>query len=298
MKKWLLLLLVFVCCVAAGLILFSDDDEAIQDSVVPTGNPSRIVSMAPNLTEILFALGLDKEIAGVTMFSDYPPAAAEKPKMGTFWQPNIEAVIAVKPDLVITLGFDQQEKLAKHLKQIGCNILTLNIEKISELFEAIREIGESTGTRQQANELVETTKKKIEALSTLVAIGQPPKVLWVVQREPLRVAGCDTFVNEIIELAGGKNAIGPTIHKYPPIGIEQVYACGVDVIMEPAMNENDLGSQKASSLKYWNKLESLPAVKNGRIYVIDGDKVSRLGPRLYEGVELIARCLRPELFVN
>jgi iron complex transport system substrate-binding protein len=112
------------------------------------------------------------------------------------------------------------------------------------------------------------------------------------------VAGRDTFINEMIELAGGENAIAPTIHKYPPIGAEQVIASRADVIIEPAMNPNDLAAQQENAIQYWSQFKNVPAVVNNLIYIIDGDTVSRLGPRLYEGTELIARCLRPELFTD
>ncbi len=102
----------------------------------------------------------------------------------------------------------------------------------------------------------------------------------------------------MIELAGGTNAIGPTLHKYPPIGAEQVIACRPDVIVEPAMGEKDLKVQRKEALEYWSKFGNLPAVRDGRIYIIEGDTVSRLGPRLYEGVEAISKCLRPHLFEN
>jgi iron complex transport system substrate-binding protein len=252
--------------------------------------------MAPNLTEILFALGLDDEIVGVTLGSDYPPATEKKPKVGTFWQPNIEAVIAAKPDLVITLGFDQQRNIAERLKRIGYNGLVLHIEKVSGLFEAIKIIGAATGKQREANELVDDIAAKLNKLSALVSTNDKLRVLWVVQREPLRVAGRHTFANEMIELAGGENAIKPTMHKYPPIGAEQVIACEPDIIIEPAMDHKDPVRQQASALQYWSKFENVPAVINKRIYVIAGDTVSRLGPRLYEGTESIARCLRPGLF--
>jgi iron complex transport system substrate-binding protein len=254
--------------------------------------------MAPNLTEILFALGLGDKIVGVTAGSDYPPEAASKPEMGSFWQPSIEAVIAAKPDLIITLGFSQQKSLAQRLERVGYSSLTVDIEKMSDLSRAIGRIGEATGTGPQADELLRTIGEKLENLSALVGAEEKVKVLWVVQREPLRVAGRDTFVNEMIELAGGENAIGPTVQKYPPIGSEYVYACGADVIIEPAMTTKDLDGQRDSALKYWSRFKTVAPVKNGRIYVIDGDVVSRLGPRLYEAVETIAICLRPQLFEN
>ena len=283
---------------AAGFVIFSPRQvQNCSDTPLPT-RAERIVSLAPNLTEILFALGLEKEIARVTLDSDYPAASAQKPKVGTFWHPNIEAVIAARPDLVITLGFHQQKNIAERLKRTGYNTLTVNIEKVKDLFEAIEKIGAATGKQQQANELATNIRNKFGRLTALVGTERKVSALWVVQREPLRVAGRDTFVNEMLELAGGENAIGRTVHKYPPIGSEQVILCDADVIIEPTMAHENPARQQNRALQYWSKFENLPAVANKRIYVIPGDTVSRLGPRLYEGTETIARCLRPELFEN
>lgn len=298
MNKWWWLLLIILCWTAAGFAIFgAQQNQTRTDALLPT-QANRIVSMAPNLTEILFELGIGEKIVGVTTNSDYPPAAAKIPKVGTFWQPNIEAVISAKPDLVITLGFEQQRSLAQRLKRIGYNCLTVNIEKIKGLFDAIEKIGEATGTQSQAYLLVSRIKKKLDELCASVGRDHRVRVLYVVQRQPLRVAGRDTFINEMIESAGGENAIGPTVHKYPPIGAEQVYACRADVIIEPAMVQKDLAAQQNSALEYWGRFKNVPAVANKRIYVIDGDIVARLGPRLDKAVETIAKCLRPELFEN
>jgi iron complex transport system substrate-binding protein len=298
MNKWLWLFLIILLWSVAGLAIFGFQQGQNYSATPPPNQVDRIISMAPNLTEILFALGLGDKIVGVTLDSDYPPEATKKPKAGTFWQPNIEAVIAAKPDLVITLGFTQQKNLAQRLKRIGYHSLTLNIDKVSELFAAIRIIGTATGKQSEANELVGDISEKLDKLSALVGKKDKVRVLWVVQREPLRVAGRDTFINELIELAGGENAIGPTLHKYPPIGAEQVIACNPDVIVEPAMNPKNMAGQQSSAIEYWLRFKNISAVTNKRIYVIDGDTVSRLGPRLYEGTEAIARCLRPELFTR
>jgi iron complex transport system substrate-binding protein len=298
MNKWWWLLLIISCWTAAGFAIFgSTQHQNCGDTTLPRP-ADRIVCLAPNLTEIVFALGLEKEIVGVTLDSDYPPAALKKSKVGTFWQPNIEAVIAAKPDLVITLGFDQQKNIAERLKRIGYNSLTVNIEKVNDLFEALEKIGAVAGKQRRANELVYDIRKKLSNLSVLVGTNDRIRVLWVVQREPLRVAGRDTFINEMIKLAGGENAIGSTVHKYPPIGAEQVIVCGAEVIIEPAMKQGDQAKQQASALQYWSRFKKLPAVANKRIYVIQDDTVSRLGPRLYEGTETIARCLKPELFAD
>jgi len=296
MNRWCLLTLAIACWMAAGFAVFGGQQRRDNNEAALPARAERIVSMAPSLTEILFALGLDEEIVGVTLFSDYPPAAAEKPQVGTFVQPNVEAVVAARPNLIVTLGSVQHKNLAERLKRIGYNTLPVETEKVSDLFTAIAEIGAAADKQRQADELIRSIKAKLEALSRLVGTQAKVRVLWVVQREPLRVAGRDTFVNEMIELAGGENAIGPTIHKYPPLGAEQVIASGAEVIVEPAMGGEDLDAQREVALRYWGKFRNLPAVANNRIYVIRGDTVSRLGPRLYEGTETIARCLRPQLF--
>lgn len=254
-----------LCWTGAGFVIFGARQERYSVVTPLPSQVDRIVSIAPNLTEILFALDLDKEIIAVSNDSDYPPQTAEKSKTGTFWQPNIEAVIAAKPDMVFTLGFSQQRNLAQRLKRIGYNSLTLNIEEVSELFEAIERIGVATGKQYEANELVGDIREKLDNLSSLVGTKNRVKVLWIVQREPLRVAGCDTFVNEMIELAGGTNAIGPTVHKYPPIGAEQVIACDADVIIEPAMQRGDLPEQRQKALQYWSKFKNVPAVRDRRV---------------------------------
>ncbi len=298
MSKWWWLLLIITCWTGTGFAI-SDfrQSQDIGDTPLST-KADRIVSLAPNLTEILFALGLEEEIVQVTLNSDYPPAAAKKPKAGTFWQPNIEAIIAARPDLIVTLGFEQQKNLAERLKRINYKSMIINVKKVNDLFEAIEKIGAATGKQYEANELVTNIRNKLDNLSVLIGTKAKVRVLWVVQREPLRVAGRDTFVNEMIELAGGENAIGPTLHKYPPIGAEQVIVCSADVIIEPSMHQKDLATQQNRALQYWSKFENLPAVANKRIYIIQGDMVSRLSPRLYEGIETIAGCLRPELFKN
>jgi len=296
MKKWLLPLLIILLTGSVGVVLFNSYRSKGQVSVPLPQKVERIVSMAPNLTEILFALGLEEKIVGVTTFSKFPPGAITKPKIGSFWQPNIEAIINAEPDLVITLGFDQQKKLAEKLKPMGCYTLSVNIEQVSDLFEAIETIGVATKSESKADRMISDIKTRLDELSSLLSTGEKVKVLWVVQREPFRVAGTETFVNEMIELAGGVNAISPTVQKYPPIGAEHIIACGAQVIIEPSMVSKDISAEQEKAMEYWSKFKNVPAVTNGRIYVIDGDIVSRLGPRLCESVETIGRFLKPGLF--
>jgi len=294
MKKWWYLSLLTLFWAAVGLFIYATEAGSQQSRQNPS--PDRIVSMAPNLTEILFALGLGDKIAAVTIDSDFPPDAMKKPKAGSFWQPNIEAIIAARPQLVITLGFDRQRDLADRLMRIGCQSLTVNIEGINEFFEAIDKIGAATARQAQARMLADGIKTKLDSLARLVGSEKKVRVLYVVQRQPLRVAGPQTFISEMIALAGGENVITCSIGKYPPISAEHLYACGAEVIIEPTMGYNNIKKQQQQAVEFWSRFHNLPAVKNNRIYVVDADTICRLGPRLHSGVETIARCLRPEIF--
>jgi len=296
-NKWLWLAVFVVGWNIAGVVGFRDDTP-------PAGTgrddcPRRIVAMAPSLTEILFALGLQDNIVGVTEYSNHPPAARQKPVMGTFWQPNIEAVVAAAPDLIITLGFDRQAGLAHRLARLNFNTFTVDIETIPQLLDAIEQIGAVTGKSSAARSLSERLRNNLAGITRRVADRRRIKVLYIIQIEPLRVAGRQTFINELIELAGGENAIGPTVNKYPPVGPEQVIASNPEVIIQPVMEATeraDMAAGRRRLLEYFGRFRSIAAVSNDRLYVIDGDAVSRLGPRIDQAAEIIARCLRPELF--
>jgi iron complex transport system substrate-binding protein len=188
-----------------------------QNSTEIKKTPERIVSLSPNLTEIVFAIGLGDKVVGVSSDSDWPAEANSKPKVGTFWQPNIEAIIAAKPDLVVCETFLQQNEAAQALKRAGLNVLQLQDESIDELFAAIRSIGQVAGCSEKAEQLAETIKGQLDQIRKESSSLKKVSVLWVIQTEPVRVAGVNTFVNEIIELAGGQNAIAPTGDQYPSI---------------------------------------------------------------------------------
>ncbi|MFC1677623.1 ABC transporter substrate-binding protein [Planctomycetota bacterium] len=264
----------------------------------PTEAPNRIVSLAPNLTEILFAMGLDEKIVAVSNGSDAPAKALTKAKVGSFWQPDIEAIIAAKPDLVITLWFEQQKNIAETLERLGYKVLTLKIEKINELTEAIKLIGRATNAQQQAQQLARDLTDQLNQLQTKFNKADKTKVLWVVQTQPLRLAGRDTFVNQLIELAGGVNAIGPTIQQYPQTDTEQLTGCGAQVIIHSSMGTENVAQQQQQAELFWKDKINLPSVNNNRIHVIDSDMVLRLGPRLPQGIEMIARFLHPDIFTN
>jgi len=261
-------------------------------------SPRRIVSLSPNLTEITFALGLGDRVVAVSNNCDWPAETKHKPKVGTFWQPNVEAIIAVKPDLVVCESFPQQKEVAATLSRVGLNVLSLRVETIDELFSAIAQIGHAADCSTSAERLAADVNDRLSQIRAMCSPAKKVKTLWVMQTEPLRVAGVNTFVNEVIELTGGQNAIAPTIDQYPSIGTEEILSCGAEVIIQSAMGTEDIPKQQAAAEKFWSKFANLPAVKNKGIYVIDPDMVLRLGPRLPQGTQTVARLLHPELFAH
>ncbi|MHC4423553.1 MAG: ABC transporter substrate-binding protein [Planctomycetota bacterium] len=299
-KEWYTYFVLFALLLCVGvfvplLINFTKPSQSLK-KIQKT--PERIVSLAPNLTEILFALGLDEKIVDVSSDSDYPPKAANKKKIGSFWQPNTEAIIASKPDLVVTLRLrtEQQKPTADSLRRLGYRVLTLRIETISELLAAIQEIGITTGCKPRADQLVESISHHLDRLQSKLGSADKVKVLWVVQVEPLRVVGRNTFINELIELAGGENAIGNTLQQYPPIGAEEILTCGAETIIQSGMGKSNMAEQQKAAERFWSRWANLPAVKNNRVYVVEPDTTLRLGPRLPQGVKIINNCLYPDSF--
>ncbi len=297
MNKWLPLLIILCLCGLGFILLLG---QSGQEQLVPVaiGKPQRIVSLAPNLTEILFELGLSENVIAISSDSDYPAEVANKKKVGTFWHPNLEAIISCKPDLVITLDFEQQIAVADSLNRLGYNILILKINKIEDLWTAVTKIGSATDCKQQADDLINSLKGKLNKLQIKTDPLNKTKVLWVMQSEPLRVAGRNTFINELIELAGGDNAVGQTIQQYPSISTEELIACKAQVIIQSAMEPDNIEKQQKAAEVYWSKYPNLPAVEKNRIFVLYSDEVLRLGPRLPRGVEIISRFLHPDIFVN
>ena len=292
MKKFLVIA-AFLIVIFIGLVITSSEKNKKEDILQSAKEPERIVTLAPNLTEIVFELGLGPKVAAVTSDSDFPAEAKNKQLIGSFWQPDIEAIIAAKPDLVLALSSEHQIEITENLRQSGYQVLTLKLETIDDLKTGICVIGKAAGCQQQANQLAAKIEQQINSIREKNTHEKKLRVLWVVQAEPLRVAGVNTFLNDIIELAGGRNAVGVTIQQYPSLSYEQLLAAAPEVIIHSTMTTGTIEKQQEAARSFWSKRVSLPAVKSGRIYAVDSDVTLRLGPRLPEGVKTIADFLHP-----
>ena len=244
--------------------------------------PQRIVSTMPSITEILFALGVGDKVVGVTLNCNYPKEAAKKEKIGLM-NINLEKIISLKPDMIIMLK-DSQLQDVERLKSRKLPVITINPHSIKDVFKSIEYIGSITGSQNRAQRLASDLRYRLAMVSSRDKNVIPKSVLVMVGYKPLISAGKANFINDVIEKAGGVNAIKSKA-AYPQINFEELYRLDPDVIIIP---KSIMG---ASEIKRDNKLARLSAVQNGKILWVDSDVLFRPGPRIVDAVEIVARFL-------
>jgi len=252
----------------------------------------RVVSLAPATTEILFALGLDSEIVGVTTFCKYPPKALAKEKVGTFSHPSIEKIISLKPDVIFCTGLEQNDVVVK-LKQLNLNICISDPSNFEELFASILKIGGLVNRENEAARLVSAMRRSIDEIKSKtaeMADNKKPRVFVEIWNDPLTTAGKGSFLDELVSLAGGTNIAGDVNKPYFYFNPEEVVRRDPDCIILAYMDNKD--SMKAFGKRIgWS---SISAVKNNRVYGdIDPDLLFKPGPRLVDGLREVHKRLYP-----
>lgn len=254
--------------------------------------PSRIVSLAPNITEIIYSLGKGEKIIGVTTYCDFPEEAKSKPKVGGFTNPSLEAIIALNPDLVIAVPNGGNKEVVERLISLKIKVKVIKVDLLDDIFNAIKEISQIIGAKEKGEEIVSDIKKKIEEIERMVKDVPKRKVAFIYSKEPLFLAGKGTFTDELIEKSGGINIAGDSFQKYPKYSIEDIIVKGPEVIIEASMGTYD--NKKA--LEFWKKWSIIPAVKENRVYVLINDSAIVPGPRIAEGLAEIASFIHPEVW--
>lgn len=253
----------------------------------------RIVSIAPATTEILFSLGLDEEIVGVTTFCDYPEETRNKEKVGTFSQPTIERILSLRPDIVFATGLEQASVVDK-LRRVGLNVYVSDPASFKELFRSIRKIAKIVHREKKADALIGQMESRIKRINDKVKLIPQEKRLSVfieIGIDPLMTAGRGSFVDELITLAGGINIASDLSRSYSYFSSEQVLRRNPDCIILGYMDKEWDKAEVKSRLGW----ENIAAVKNNRIYSdIDPNLFFRPGPRLVEGLETIYEKLYPK----
>lgn len=260
--------------------------------------PERIISLAPSNTELLFALGLAERIVGVTEYCNYPPAALDKPKAGSFSEPYLEQIISLEPDLVIASEFLVSGEALEQLENLGFPVLVLYPAGIEEVCQVLELLGAVTGERESARELIAEMETRLaavrERLQQLPA-GKKVRVYYEVYADPLMTAGCISVIHEIIGKAGGENIFADVQADFPKVSPEAVIERDPEIILYSDQH----GSEGTFDQEIVNRpgWETVSALREEKIFGLDADKFTRPGPRLIEAVEELARIFYPELWL-
>ena len=251
----------------------------------------RIVSLAPSITEILFALGLNEEIVGVTDFCDYPEAALAKPRIGGFVNPSIEMIVSLKPDFIIATRDGNRKETIQRLNDLGFSVYVVNPKGFDGVMKTIQNIGEIVGKQDESRRMIGDMITRKENVVRLTRSLPQPKVFFQVGNAPIITVGRGTLADDLIHLAGGRSISENERMNYPLYGAETVISKAPEIIIISSME-----SKKSYSnlIKMWQNWKSIPAVKMNAIYVVDSNLVDRPTPRIVEGLEAIVRIIHPE----
>ena len=264
-------------------------------SIALAASPQRIVSLAPSMTESVFALGLGDRLVGVSVYCDYPPAVKKIDRVGTFLTPNIEAILSKHPDLVLAVPSPGNHGPVEELRRLGLKVVVVDPNTVDEIKQAQITIGEALGTEDAARQLVRAIDAKIEAVRGKLDGVTDRKVLMVVGETPLIAVGRGTFIDELIRLAHGINLGAQAGGSWPRLSLEFPIAAGPEVIIDTTMgNEEPTGA--AAGLAFWKSFTTIPAVKSGRVHGYQQYQLLRPGPRIGEALETIAKIIHAERF--
>jgi len=254
-------------------------------------SPRRIVSLAPSVTETVFALGFGNRLVGVTNHCDFPAEAKRLPKIGDFMSPSLEVIAAKEPDLVIGVVGATDPAKAREIERLGMKIALVSVSSVSEILSSFKRIAALLGDLDAGARLVKKIDVQFDNVKRRVAPAPRRSTLLAVGLRPLVAVGGKNFLDELITVAGGENIAGNASQPWLNLPDEYVVAQAPQVIIQAGM-----GSDAGGPTRRWSDLKSIPAVKERRVYSYNSDKILRPGPRIGEGLEEIARLIHPECF--
>jgi len=252
--------------------------------------PKRVITIAPNITEVIYALGKGSSVVGRSNYDDYPTAALKVPSVGDLLEPSIEKIVELKPDLVITSTFFNKD-VVKKLENLNIKVIVLSDEKnFTGVYNTISKLGQVVNASEKAQSITSDMKKKVSYITNKVASAKKPTVYYVAGfgKSGDFTAGKDTFIGNMIEMAGGENAADDVIGwKY---SLEKLVEKNPDVLICSKLYDSK------KSIEATNGYKDLKAVKSGKLLEVDENIIVRQGPRLADGLEAVAKLVHPELF--
>ncbi len=268
------------------------NDEAGREVSFPFP-PKRIVSLAPNITEILYSLGLDEEIVGVSNHCNFPEKAKRKVRVGSYISLDFEKITSLNPDLIIATGVGNTREMVNRLGKLGFQTYVIFPKNFDDILQSIIHIGQVVNRDREARGILEGMKRRSQRVIELTKNLPRPKVFVQIGEAPIVTVGKGSFADDLLRLAGGENIAGKEKEVYPRFGMEEILKRSPEVIVISSMNPK---GDYQKILQEWTRWKTIPAVKNGRIYLIDSDLLDRPSPRIIDGLEELARVLHPERF--
>ncbi len=265
-------------------------DDAGRRVAVPL-RIDRIISLAPNLTEIVYAIGAGDRLVGDTSYCDYPPAAKTVEKVGDTLHPSIERIVALRPQLVLVSTASQLEVFTHQLETQNIAVFVTDPHDLEGVFRSINQLGGILDHDDQAKQLVDQLRSRTAAVEAAVKTTQPVRVFYQLSAEPLYTAGREAFVTDLIRRAGGLSVTADVSGAWPKYSAESALAARPEAIILPTG-----GSMGAANSTVAEPLQRSPAVVLGKVYKINDDHLVRPGPRAVDGLEEMARSLHPDVF--
>jgi cobalamin transport system substrate-binding protein len=249
----------------------------------------RIVSLVPSVTETLFALGVGDQVVGVSSYDDYPPDVKKLPKVGSFLTPNLEAIAALRPTIVIGRGISSNQREIRALRAIGYEILMIEDDSLPQIEQSIRLIGTRVGKSQQANAIIAGIEANVNDVRTRVHPFPARRTLMLVGHQPIVAVGPGTFLDDLFKIAGAENIADAAAQQWPQLSMEFIVAMRPEVIIDGQM-----GSDPESPTQFWDAYPTIPAVRNRRVVGYPEDPTLHPGPRVGTTLEMIAKLIHPE----
>jgi len=256
-------------------------------------NPQKIIALAPSITEVIFDLGEEHRLRGVTQYSDYPAQASALPRVGSYVRLDLEKIIALEPDLCLAIKDGNPKHIIDKIVALGIPVYVIDPRSLEHTMETITMIGSLLNAEKAALKLVAEMRGRIARVETLVKkTSHRPRVFFQIDAEPLISAGNNTFIHEMINLAGGMNTAEGK-DPYPRYSWEDILIMQPEIVLISSMAG---GMSPEQLVLAWKKWGQLAAVVNEKIFVVDAGLFDRPTPRLVDGLEVIAEIIHPELF--
>ncbi|HXV75076.1 MAG TPA: helical backbone metal receptor [Candidatus Polarisedimenticolaceae bacterium] len=276
---------------AAGMLTACGQPEVVRQA---DGTPQRVIVLAPAAAEMLDALGLAGRVVAVGEYGPWPESMADRPSVGGYMSPNVELAVALRADRVLTTASEAATEIHAGLEQVGIEVEPLDTSTYDGVFSALERVGQLFEREEQAGRLATELRARLDRIARAASGAPARRVLFVVGRDPLYVAGPGSHLDQMIRLVGGVNVAADAGAPYRRLSLEAVLERRPEIIIDTS--DNGAGAKRGRVAGTWGEWDFLPAVRHDRVYQVDPGRLVIPGLRLAEMTELVGKLVQPEIF--